>query len=301
MKLASSLTIFEGPDGGGKTTIALAYAKATGAKYVHHGSYATLAPKELGRVYADSFLAALRGKQAVVLDRSWLSEPLYANVFRSGRDRVGPASARFLDRLALRCAVTTVLCLPPWATVRRGAVERPADEHHGDLAKLRRVYQLYTNARFTLPTVRYDFTQQGNSLGLATLDRTPPHPVRWQAGGSLAAQVVLVGDSFGRRGRYDPVTRWPFSTFSGNGCSAWLAAQLDVVGVSERQLFWVNADHPKLVTVLAAVPAASVICLGQRAARAVPGAPSVPHPQYWKRFRYREEYPLVPLLRRLAC
>ena len=37
MTLSRELTIFEGPDGAGKTTLAKAYAELTGARYVHFG------------------------------------------------------------------------------------------------------------------------------------------------------------------------------------------------------------------------------------------------------------------------
>src|SRR3546814_15272272 len=36
---ACAITIFEGPDGAGKSTLAQEYAQLTNARYVHHGPY----------------------------------------------------------------------------------------------------------------------------------------------------------------------------------------------------------------------------------------------------------------------
>jgi hypothetical protein len=137
-KVSQPLFILEGPDGAGKTTLATRIAKIFGAQYIHHGSYRNV--KSLGKVYVDSLMLAVQGQTPVVLDRSWLSEPIYADVFRGGKDRLGPEGVRFLNRLALRCRAFVIRCLPPFDVVEKNVAATRADEHHNDLMALRQVY-----------------------------------------------------------------------------------------------------------------------------------------------------------------
>ena len=80
---SAKLTIFEGPDGGGKTTAAEKYAKETGAQYVHFGPLPHV-KDSLARVYVEAMMPAILGLQDVVFDRSWLSEIPYGTAFRGG-------------------------------------------------------------------------------------------------------------------------------------------------------------------------------------------------------------------------
>ena len=67
MRQCRRLTIFEGPDGSGKSTAAQAYAEATKAKYVHFPALPQV-DKSLGRIYVEAMLPALLGYQDVVFD-----------------------------------------------------------------------------------------------------------------------------------------------------------------------------------------------------------------------------------------
>lgn len=89
------------------------------------------------------------------------------------------------------------------------------------------------------------------------------------------------------------------------GCSGWLNSLLERNAVPEERLFWLNALNndgtvaPLAETVRELKPSL-VIALGRVAERVLneQGVPhvSVPHPQYWKRFRSKEPYPLIDLL-----
>jgi polyphosphate kinase 2 (PPK2 family) len=112
------LTIFEGPDGSGKTTAAREYAEQTGARYVHFPALPRV-KHGLGRMYVEAMLPALLGYHDVVFDRCWLSETPYGEAFREGQDRLTQADRRMLERLALRCGAVVVKCLPEWDPAER--------------------------------------------------------------------------------------------------------------------------------------------------------------------------------------
>ena len=92
---------------------------------------------------------------------------------------------------------------------------------------------------------------------------------------------------------------------SDQGCSGWLNKLLEIEDVPEESLFWVNALNndsskinlnqlvkelkPKKIIALGNV--ASTLCSEQGIV-----AEKCSHPQYWKRFRSKERYPLLDLL-----
>ena len=82
------IVILEGPDGAGKTSLSetlrehLQKSKMT--HVVKHGPYNGISPEELCRIYFRSMSHALTYNDHVILDRCWLSEPIYGNVYRDG-------------------------------------------------------------------------------------------------------------------------------------------------------------------------------------------------------------------------
>ena len=145
------LTIFEGADCTGKTTLAKAYAAATGAVYHHHGPYPGLDGSALAKAYAISMLPALTGASDVVLDRCWLSEVPYGRAFRDGANRIGRRAA-LLERLAARCAALVVVMRPPWKVVRNGWEARKGAEYLDSVEQLRKVHAHYCSTGFDRET-----------------------------------------------------------------------------------------------------------------------------------------------------
>lgn len=309
-----AITIFEGPDGAGKSTLAQEYAQCTGAKYIHHGPYKQVGDG-LARMFVESMLPALLGYQDVVLDRCWLSEPIYADAFRGGNDRVGMARARLLDRLALRCGAVVVKCLPPWAFVKETFNGRKAEEYLDDDAQLLKVYGDYQHGLNTqLHEVEHDYTKHLNKpLSLVVMNdvkpmvdmmrsKSPCHSIRINTAGNWDAPIVIVGEDFGEHKNNDAMYQWPFGSLNGNGCSFWLARELEEAGISEQSLLWVNADE------LARVPeffdwhaGKRFVSLGDKAENTLLEAGQtcspVHHPQYWKRFQSGRPYPLIKVLK----
>lgn len=117
-------------------------------------------------------------------------------------------------------------------------------------------------------------------------------------------KILLVGD---KPGPGTPLLqrRVPFCT--DKHCSGWLNKLLPL---AEEQLRWVNSadefgietpfDRLKLF-----LPCDNVIALGGNASRWLTKLGIKHHvqfhPQYWKRFRHNEPYPLIELLRQLGA
>jgi hypothetical protein len=300
---SAKITIFEGPDGGGKTTAATEFAKETGARYVHFSALPRV-DKGLGRMYVEAMLPALLGYQDVVLDRCWLSEEPYGVAFRNNRLRITEGQIRVLERLALRCGAVVVRCLPSWEVVRNNYLSRKNLEMLDNEDQLRVVYDFYKRPHQThLPSILFDYTSSGK-INKDMLDafRAPRHPLHLASAGDWRAKLVLVGDRFGEQKDEDAFYQWPFGSLSNTGCSQWLTQQLINAGIREDQLLWINSDQD-LWFLKDFHFSRPVFALGGRAHKELLGLNltnlrQVPHPQFWKRFQgaLEDNYPLIQML-----
>lgn len=301
MMKCNKLTIFEGPDGSGKTTAAKAYATEVNAVYIHHGPYALIGEKQLARFYAESMLPALQGYQHVVLDRCWLSETPYAHAFREGKIRLEEPAIRMLERLAYRCAVSVVLCLPDWETVKTNFEARKGKEYLKDEDQLLHVYEQYHAMSSALPFFRFNYPVD-ESLDKEKVDanRSVPHDVTVRSAGNMKGGLLLVGSAFAHHKDTDLGYQWPFASFCSQGCSWWLTKQLASIGYYESGIMWVNCDQD-LSDIQAMATGKTVIALGNEAHVVLEKKEithfSMPHPQSWKRFNHKDEYPLITLLK----
>lgn len=301
--LCQPLVILEGPDGAGKTTLAKRVADDLDARYVHLPQLPHV-KQGLFRVYVEAMLPALLGYQAVVMDRCWLSEQPYGQVYRPTEgQRVDYLDTRMLERLAMRCAATVIHCRPPLEACLASYRSRKGEEMLKSEAQLAEVYALYGKVTTDLPSVHYDYTDPVSKdfSGFPHPQLTRPHCTYWASAGSLDAKVLLVGDSFAEPKNEDPLYQWPFASHSEAGCSRWLTRLLHEARVQENQLLWVNADQVEALTALS--QGRQVVALGKVAgdalsARGIPHR-SVSHPQYHKRFGNSKPYPLIQLLKEL--
>ena len=294
LNTSARLTIFEGPDGSGKTTAAKVFASATGAKYVHFPALPRVG-RNLGRMYVEAMLPALLGYQDVVFDRCWLSEVPYGTVFREGHDRLTDASRRMLERLAFRCGAVVVMCLPPFEVVKTNYMRRRHLKMLDNADQLAGVHYIYESQVTALPVVSHDYRLTPVALlpEIVGEMRTGLHFKHLASAGNGDAKVVLVGDCFAERKDCDSWYQWPFASFSNSGCSQWLTNLLEYHGIGEGKLFWVNADQD--LTKLD--PHAHYIALGPTVAGKLMELQilhqTVEHPQLWKKFRSGKLYPLI--------
>ncbi len=278
MKTSKRLIIVEGPPNSGKTQLANALWEVwPSTHYVHLGPLPRVGAG-LARFYVDAMMPAVLGYADVVMDRAWLSERL----FRHGVDRLG-ARLRILERLAWRCQTLVVRCLGPFDQLGYGS-----DFAWGSLPRMA-----------VDPIDGDDKHNVARILHALTNDASIPHSLSQPTAGNLNGKVLLVGEGYGAKTDADPLYSWPFGSLS--GCSLWLAEQLEEGGISERDLYWVNADGltanvarlEMTIVALGAVAAERLVALGR-----MPDAVAE-HPQAWMHFHHNEEYPLAEMLRGL--
>lgn len=285
--------ILEGPDGAGKSTLA---ATITGGKdhlVWHHSYYPD--KKDMFWQTAGSILSPVR-----VIDRMYHSELVYSPLYHGVPQRYGPRT-RLLDRLIWTTCRVIIHCLPSYETCHQ-AWASGREELVKDEETFEQIYAAYRALQFTTPHISYDWTRDDlNDLAmLVAKAEVLMYPNKGPGIGHFRpGNVLLVGEQSNTPGLgLDlPFVHW-------DGCSPWLAEQLTHGGIDEQDLYWVNSKNlqgdllcPDFLEDLSPVV---VVALGEDAARwcDLTGIPhvQVPHPQYWKRFRAPDPYPLITLL-----
>lgn len=146
------LTIFEGPDGAGKTTLVdrwEARERARGAARVvrfNNGPYEGAGGAELMGTYLGQlpgkFHPVAESPVHVLIDRCWISEMVYGNVMRGG-SRLARAEINGLAYAAKDADVMVVMCLPSFQACRDAYVARRGREYLPDEDRLKMVYDAY--------------------------------------------------------------------------------------------------------------------------------------------------------------
>jgi hypothetical protein len=120
-------------------------------------------------------------------------------------------------------------------------------------------------------------------------------------GNFTLGNVLLVGDRPGK-GNFGYNT-----PFVGGGSGMWITKQLEAANIPEDKYYWINSHgcvgEKTDFKIIQALRPQKVIALGNEAFKWVNEAifleceiDKVPHPQYWKRFKSGEVYPLIDLL-----
>jgi hypothetical protein len=286
--------MLEGPDGAGKTTLSGQLQKLLpGSIYVHHGPAAGFTSQALSGAYMASMKPAFAGD--LVMDRGWLSEPIYGAVYRKAASRVSKAQQRMLERAALALDCKVVLCLPPFEKCAEAFSTRP--ELLDNSAQLAQVYQAYLGlpTATELPVAIYDYTtgETAEQLLSRLPVRRPP-------------KVVVLCDRPMTRSPFQSKFQVPFVSFTGKGSGEWFAGLLDDAGILEADLAWFNSysstlEHldparlPEGVPVVALGPNASAWGRAHGVSHQI-----MPHPHYHKQFHSGKPYPLIALLKELT-
>jgi thymidylate kinase len=310
------LTIFEGPDGGGKSTFGRWYCDHAFTAFQddpvvthNHGPY--LGQGDIAHLYWKTIEKA-RAAYHVFADRSWIAEPIYSAAFRREPSRIPIAYRRMLERGAWTARTVVVLFLPPLEVCEVNFARRQGEEYLSTVADLRDVYYRYTwllngAEPMDLPYVVADYTRHRRDAIADMIEAVRPPADGCGFGGGRfdpGRSVLIVGD---RPGPFNPKhgdRGVPFVQFQSLGCSVWLAEQLEEAGIPESDLYWINAysrdGRPVSPFFLEALQPPLVIALGQNAGEwtdreANIEATVVEHPQHWKRFHYNSEkqYPLI--------
>lgn len=166
-KNTKNITIFEGPDGSGKTTTAKEYARRTGALYVHFEAYYGV--KDIYRFFIEASLPALLGYQDVVMDRCWHSGPIYDKVFRqlpTSEQRQPPEICLLLDRAVAHCDAVVVKCYPDEETCINNWKSRLESELVKSENEMREIHRMYGSLEDTvaLPVVSWNYTDASKTI-----------------------------------------------------------------------------------------------------------------------------------------
>jgi hypothetical protein len=290
-----SVILLEGPDGGGKSTLA-----ATLSNTVYHNG-----PPPAGASKEETFwwqLAGLRpelGATPRVIDRNWPSEQIYHRF--AGRPNVfNPIIGRMFERYLLSVGGVMVMCLPPYIVAYANWYKRMMEgkELITRDAEFATMYEFYRTYRSSVPQLHYDYTSAIAPLLAAHVEIFSPrkNPFGSLQVGNPEAKILVVGEQCNVAGLGDH-PKLPF--IKPNGSSYWLTHELMKAGYSEYELRFMNAlkpdgtvmdypvgrDQPKVI--LAVGKVAQSWAYGGAAA-----VIDLPHPAYWSRFHAGEEYPL---------
>lgn len=164
------IIVLEGPDGVGKTSLALALQKYLGARYIHL-TYRWKTKMDLYHYAAIRCCAHLAQNQPVILDRWWISEILYAEAYRGGSKFI--KSHFLLEHIATKIGAVYVACLPEdrdryldhYLKIKMSRTE--AELKRDPTEGLEIVYDLYVHfyesyMRYKENVFRYDLFQNFN-------------------------------------------------------------------------------------------------------------------------------------------
>lgn len=222
------IIILEGPDGGGKTTLATALRDRMGFEMVHFG-----VPGEKEDVlltYAREIQRFRLSGRDVVFDRLHLGEVVYGTLIRNN-DRIGNHGLVLMNRLLRACDATIVFCMPPLNVCMDNWRKRHETEYVASPDTLRDIYTYYdglahqySNRRIYPHTLTWDYTLQN---GVEFLDRAVLRHIQighlppWVIGSRLS-RVLFIGD------RANQELDLPF--FTKKNCSGFF---LDCLGEAE--------------------------------------------------------------------
>jgi thymidylate kinase len=243
------IIILEGPDGAGKTTLAETLRQRLQSDHmtqiVKHGPYTNLVAEELCKIYFRSMTQALTYNDHVIMDRSWLSEPVYGSVYRGGANRVDMPRKRMLERVALARGAVVVQCQPSFDLCATTFASRSEDEYLDTIKQLRQVYDEYETLKLhtDLPVVHYDY-QYDEVDDLMEKINTASTKNGSDGGGTFKeGNYLMLCDRGPRTNVRHGAAVVPFINFLDNdGPSRMLAETLDREGIPESQCYWVNTQ-----------------------------------------------------------
>lgn len=290
------LIILEGPDGAGKTTLA---KDSKHLEYIHFGP----PPKgkdgawhQYYRLLEDLWDNPRSG--GMIVDRFIYGEMIYGPLLRGGTDLTW-AHIRMLERIIMGMSGLLVICLPPYDIIKHNWQENIDDELIKDEADLWAVYVHYQDllgdSLRMLPRKLHDFTNihRERVYGSSIFPNKGPGIGLFAPG-----NVLLVGEQINtKRGKEG----WPF--VAPDSSSLWLAEQLEQAGIPEHRLYWINSVTNHTATdhrFIDELEPSMIVSLGGKAdmwcRHHKLDHKNVTHPQWHKRFRHNEPYPLIEVL-----
>lgn len=320
----TGIIYLDGNEHTGKSTLAHELEQHHGAVILHQGY------RFRDKIFTYHAAALRKAVQMsltclVVIDRLWMSEAIYGQVYRGGTK--WPLQGRMFDRVLRRFAALHVICATDGAHAAHVVQSKPGRDLYQDQVKTVEVEEHFlglTDGRVTLTPadknhffslsgnrgdiIRYDYRHwkvedavQYLLKELAKLQQRYPmfeltrDPTLMNFSGVLVpGGTLVVGDKCNPKNRK---VAWPF--FEYGNCSLYLAKALAEEGIVEDNVGWTNAYDDRFDEVLALAVKAGVtkcVILGRRAEKKVQerlammrgfDTRTVRHPQSARRFDHR--------------
>lgn len=303
----TGIVVLEGPDCTGKSTLAKAIVDEFNGVYYH----ATWS-KDLDRVMWDYHLGLLNQavesskSRVVVIDRLWLSEVVYARVYRGGSKI--PHEGRMLDRILRIHGAVNVICLPQTPAIGAQAIAESAkkrdemwegkgyekslalcqyfhDYAFGAPAESRLVTENYADVfvntggalKIRDDTFRYSIADHGSKDGMAfymdlissKLDQLQKRvrPLDQHRPNVVGSPTASHIVCGDALNPKDTLTKWPFCEY-GNA-SLWFAESMHRANVDESKVVFTNVNDDGGAAALKLIDldlSRRVVCLGSKAA-----------------------------------
>jgi hypothetical protein len=232
------VVILEGPDGGGKTTLAHALVKR-GFVYRHEGP----PPEGVDLIahYLEILNESIESPVDTVHDRLWLGERIYGPIAR-GVDRIGDEGEKLFMRLHRSKKILHYLCMPEYKVVRENYSNKiqQSDDYLKSMDKWDKVVEGYSNwAEKTYDTSKI-LDYRNAALENVMCDIAQDGRIFLPKGtiGSRSAKYLFIGD-IPNHPRIDV----PF--FAITGSSGYLNKALQLAGFLERDIALSNAYGPE--------------------------------------------------------
>lgn len=317
------LLLIDGPNAAGKSFLANTIQQLYPGTKIVHCTY------RFGKIMWHYHLAALRRclrhaeSGLVVLDRSWMSEEIYAHVYRDGT--AWPQEGRIMQKLLLKHAVISVVCILDRQSATDQVLKHRQVGYHSPqfVAKpavvAERYWQLWHGAEKSgaVPityvdsiietggfkkssfSAKYEIGKEGrdvkgfisSAIEMMLRRRESQYQpalefnIRNVAGHLQTAKWLLVGDTVNHP---DYKRCWPFMIHANS--TLFMAQAMNTLGCSEEEFMWTNVDCAEghLEKLLALKPGLKVVALGLKAESTLNKMgithTLVPHPSYGKRF-----------------
>lgn len=245
------IIILEGPDGGGKTTLS-EYIRQhiSDGRMTHtikHGPYKGYDSESLCKTFFRSMTPAITYDDHVIMDRCWLSEPIYGDVYRNGENRIDLPRRRMLERVALSRGAVVIQCQPEFDVCAKTFLSRQNEEYLDNVEQLKKVYDEYEvlGTRTHLPIIQYDYTQDDPTELLAKLTQLSIENLHIGGGAFKQNNYLFLCDKGPQANLKHNTVVIPFINFNDNdGPSRMLATTLEREGISEADCYWVNTVLP---------------------------------------------------------
>lgn len=307
----NGIIILDGPDACGKSTLQKYLTDNYGATGMHLTYPAPLGMNMFEYQSRElKYAISLAEDKLVVVDRHWISEMIYAKVFRGGSP--WPLMGRLMHRMWMRYSAVTVLCVPHTLELALERHETEKDPSHPYPAEkyqeLCAEYLTFVMKTSYSPYFMYYTIEQhgkymdyfcrrliGQILNLQmtqiAMDYSDPN----LGGHRSTAKALLVGEKLNpKKFHHDFTIKYPFYEYANS--SLYLIEQLEQVGISEDMLMWTNADKPHYIKPLYE-DGLKVITLGGEAGTVVSnlGVPheTICHPAYATRFGIKDYHNIL--------